>query len=392
MGETELAARAPSLAAGVGAILLVAWWASRRLGPDAAGPSAAILATTPILFVCARLAITDMLLALWVTAALLLWRESVASSGGARRRLSYGAAGAIGLAALAKGPVGPALAGAVALATWLASRPRGDGAARGLITWRGTALAAAGVALLAGPWVLLLAGRIGVEGILELLRRETIRRSLFGLDHPRPFHYFLATWWVTFFPWSLAAPFIAWKTLRGARPWDPATVFLLCWLGVALLFFSLPADKNDAYLLPAAPAAALLVARWLPRRISLAGSAAMGVLLIAGLLLGAAPLSRDRSLKELASPLAPSLRPETELIAYRLYRPSLVFYADHRARWVASGAELRRLLPAIPTATPVVMVMTEERLERLRADPRVSLEGYRVAGRQPGYVTLSRGE
>lgn len=385
LDESETAARLPSLLAALAILALTARCGNRRLGPDAGGPAAAALAVTLLFFACARLAITDMLLALWITLALMSWHEAVSATDGAvRRRRSWIAAAAIGLAVMTKGPVGPALAGAIILATAACT------GARRMITLRGAGLAMAWVALVAGPWMACLAARIGMAGIVDLLRREALERSTWGLDHPRPLYYFLATWWATFFPWSLAAPFILFRTLRPPRTRDPVSIFLLCWLLGTLVFFSLLTDKNDAYLLPAAPALALLAARWLPRRLNLGISSVMAMLLIAAVLIASAPLSRDRSLKELA--LSANLRSDGDriLISYRLYRPSLVFYANHPARWVASGAELRRMMSAIPESAAVTIVMTEARLENLRLDTGLDLGRFRIAGTQEGYVALSR--
>ena len=388
LGDTETAARLPSLMAASALLLLTAWWAERRLGAGTGGPAAMALATCLVFFVCARLAITDMLLALFVTAALMAWHEATSPDAAHPRALSWSGAAAIGVAALAKGPVGPALAGAIILLVSLAARFTRT-APRRHITARGTALAAAAMGLLCGPWLAALAARIGPDQVLEVARRETMERTLFGLDHPRPFYYFLAAFWLVFLPWSLALPFAMARARRAASPPEPVTVLLCCWLGGTVLFFSLSADKNDAWLLPAAPAVALLSARWLPRRFTLIVSAAAGAMLIAAVLFASGSLSRERSLQELALAMKPRPVADELLIGFKIYRPSLVFYADHTVRWVTSGKELRGLLRDRDADRPVTIVMESGRWDRLNDDTRgLLLARCRLTRPQVGYVAL----
>ncbi|HEY3175811.1 MAG TPA: glycosyltransferase family 39 protein [Candidatus Polarisedimenticolia bacterium] len=385
LGESEWAARLPSLLSAVALAGLIAWWASRRIGAQASVLAVASLATIPLFFACARLAITDMMLALWIGATLLIWHEAVtAKEPGARRRLSMAASLACGLAALTKGPVGALLPAAVIIATaTVARRSR-------LVTARGAAMALAGSLLVAGPWLAGLSGRIGWEGTLDLIGREGIERAVRGLDHPRPFHYFLVSFWPTFFPWSLAAPLAFVAAWRSRREADLVGLFLACWLACVILFFTMMADKNDAYLLPAAPALALMVARHVPRRIVLWTAGAMAILLVAALLSATGPLSRARSTKDLV--LAGRLDPaggrgDFTLLSYRLYKPSLVYYAGRRAVWVTSGEELRGLLAGTPEGEAVAIVMTRPRLDRMRPG---RLDGFVVVAERGGCVVLFR--
>ncbi|MFQ5845822.1 MAG: ArnT family glycosyltransferase, partial [Planctomycetota bacterium] len=339
LGTGEAAARLPSLLAAIATLGLTTWWARRRLGPGAGAPAAAALATCLIFFACARLAITDMLLALWVTATLLLWHEAVLETQRpARRRLAMAAAAACGLAFLAKGPVGVVLPALVMLAVAASSGRSGR------ITASGVLMGAAGVALVAGPWAAGLVARVGAGGVLEILRREAYERAVWGLDHPRPFHYLLVSFWATFLPWSLAAPFVLFRAARASRRGRTAAPLPLIWFATVIIFFSLLADKNDAYLLPAAPALALLVTAFLPRRLVLASAGAAAALLLAAALLAAPRLSERRSLKQAALQAGLAGRGDYTLLSYRIYRPSLVFYAGRRARWISSGAELAELL------------------------------------------------
>jgi 4-amino-4-deoxy-L-arabinose transferase-like glycosyltransferase len=386
LGESEAAARLPSLVCAVGLLGLVAWWTRLRRGRAAPAAAVAVLVTTPLFFACARLAITDTMLALWISATLLLWHEAGAMGAepAVRRGLSMAAALSCGLAVLTKGPVGALLPVLVIAATAAASRRRG------LITWRGTALALLGILLVTGPWLAGLAGRIGIGGILDLLRREGIERAVWGLDHPRPFYYLLLTFWPTFFPWSLAAPLALIGAWRARREEGTESIFAACWLAVMISFFSFVADKNDAYLLPAAPALALLVARRIPRRLLVWTAGLTALALAAAVVWASGPLSRHRSTRSLVleSRLDPAGgRGDFTLLSYRLHRPSLVYYSGRQVRWVERGEQLQKVLEEIPAGDAVALVITRARLDRLKLEV---IRQFTVIGEMDGCVVLFR--
>ncbi len=266
-GVSEAAARVPSLAAALVALLAVYFFSRAELGPGAALRAGAILLSTPLFLFLGKAAVIDMTLHALQVSALLLWYRLYLGRG--HRRLHWlGVSILLGLAMLAKGPVGflvPCLVMAVFLALrrdWGALRPKG--------TLPGALLALA-VFL---PWGALLVWRLGAapEGGLAgsmsaglrraatLLRRETLERALSGLDHPRPAWYFLVASLLVFFPWFPFLPAAlprAWKRIRRG---EPTPLFLLVWIAVVYVFFSLVRGKLITYILPAAPPIAMLLA------------------------------------------------------------------------------------------------------------------------------------
>ncbi len=385
LGVTESAARLPSLAAALATLALAARWARSRIRPSAAGPAVAALAGCLLFFSCARLAIIDMTLTFWITAALLAWHEAArARSPRARRVLAWAAALSCGLAVLAKGPVGVLLPASVIGATAVLVRvPR-------MVSWRGATTAAAGIALVTTPWLSCLVSRIGVHGVIDLLVRETYDRAVWGLDHPRPIYYFLLAGWVTLLPWSLAAPWLLYRSWKEFRAGDDAAGFLIGWFTVVLVFFSLPAGKNDAYILPAAVPLALIVARRLRPAVVAGIAAATALALVVCVVLASGPLSTARSLRQLCVTAELAARPDLVVIGYKLHRPSLVYYSGRHVRWVASGGELRRLIAATPRDATVAVVMEVRRHARLGPGLADALSEFRIAGGQPGLVALVR--
>ena len=112
------------------------------------------------------------------------------------------------------------------------------------------------------PLILQAANNPDISSYLDnLLFRQTITRYADPWHHFQPFWYFFVEvipW--AWFPLILLFP---WLVVRWAERWrerDASAVLLLGWIALVLTFFSISAAKRGVYLLPAAPALALLAA------------------------------------------------------------------------------------------------------------------------------------
>ena len=101
-----------------------------------------------------------------------------------------------------------------------------------------------------------------IAGYLDnLLFRQTITRYADPWHHFQPFWYFFVEvipW--AWFPLVLLAPWLAARWKQRWRERDAASVLLCGWIVLVLMFFSISSAKRGVYLLPAAPALALLCA------------------------------------------------------------------------------------------------------------------------------------
>ncbi len=233
--------------------LLLAWtvWRFARKHLDgAAGAWAAVfLVTTPAVIGAERMLTTDLLLVTCQTVALTSAYELWTGTGGSGTRILFYTS--MGLAFLAKGPVGWAVPLLVLTGLFLAGR-RGEKAAPWGVAWGIPFMLA--VAL---PWFLYVVSR--VPGLLEYFVDGQLASRLRsgGMGHPHPWHYYLYVFPALGLPWILAAPEGA-KTLLRRNP--GAARFLGLWALVPPFFFSLPATKLPLYVLPSYPAIALLAA------------------------------------------------------------------------------------------------------------------------------------
>jgi 4-amino-4-deoxy-L-arabinose transferase-like glycosyltransferase len=260
-GVSELSLRLPTAAAGIVATLLlyilVRSWSGRRRAVLAG----LFLATTFVVFWSARQVQMDLLLTACTLAAVL----------GATRALDRPGAGsagwllagtAAGLGFLAKGPVGLLCPGLVVVGYAIATR-------------RGRALVdpalLAGLAaffVVAAPWYLALWARGETAFLHEVLVRQNLTRFVEPWDHQNPWWYYLKYFWIDMAPWAWFVP-LTWGMAATDERERRLERLAWSWIVVIVLFFSLSASKRSPYILPVAPAVAILVAglsdRWLSR-------------------------------------------------------------------------------------------------------------------------------
>jgi 4-amino-4-deoxy-L-arabinose transferase-like glycosyltransferase len=284
LGETETAARLPSAAAGllmVGATALI----GARLYGGAAGLHAGfVLATSLLPFAYARAASMDALLAATATVASgLLGLRLLGIAGAAAVPAAYAF---MGLAVLAKGPLGVLLPGLVVLAH--AAATRSAAGLRRVVTPGGVAL----LLLVAGPWYALALRAQGRTFIDVFFLNHNLERFTSTIHHhPGPFFYYVPVVLAGLLPWSGLVV----SGLGGLRPrLSRADAYVLAWLAAPLAFFSLAGSKLPGYVLPCLPPVALLVGRsaaemtagrdapppWATRRVAAAIGLAVAALVV----------------------------------------------------------------------------------------------------------------
>jgi 4-amino-4-deoxy-L-arabinose transferase-like glycosyltransferase len=262
-GPGEWSMRLTPALSGLAGVLLV-YAATRRLHSRTAGIAAAVVLGTSLLhFGLSRVLLLDIVLSLWLSAALFCFILGVREPAGARRRwLFYGMYAAAALATLTKGLIGFLIPGAV-MFLWLLvfnqwRRLRPFYLPSGLLLFLAIAL----------PWHVVAAQRHPDWVQFYLVREHWERFTQPGHGRTEPWWFFVAVLVAGFFPWigflgGAVRDAVAggWKR-RGenAEAW-----FLVTWALFIFLFFSKSQSKLIPYLLPIFPALAALVGTWLAR-------------------------------------------------------------------------------------------------------------------------------
>lgn len=281
-GVSEWTLRLPSALSGIASVLLLYLLVEPYAGRRRARIAAALLSTTYIVFWSSRSVQMDLMLACCTLGAILAVTRVIDHGLAPWRGWTLGGI-ASGLGFLAKGPVGLICPGMV-LAAYIIARRRLRDLLRPAVL-----LGAAAFLLTAGPWYLLLWARGEVDFLTELIYRQNFLRFTEPWDHQAPWWYFLKHFWLDMLPWALFLPLAFGLTPEGP---NERRLHRLVWIWIVLpiVFFSASASKRSPYILPVAPAVAVLAAalgeRWLEGRLGRWRTVAARLLLAAlGLLL-----------------------------------------------------------------------------------------------------------
>ena len=330
-GPFEWAARVASLLGGVAAMTALYLFVRRWQGEANARWSLLALATQPLFFIGGQFANLDMLVAGCITASVLAFahaalREQEGSRSYAALAIGYGFA-ALGL--LAKGLIGLVLPGLV-IAGWLLLRRQWR------LLWR--LLWLPGILLflaIGAPWFLAMQERYPGFAHYFFVVQHFARYAQGGFNNAQPFWFLPAVLALLALPWSawLLSP----HARRAREPLArPLLQLAWVWLGVVLLFFSLPSSKLVGYILPATAPLALLAAqafaaqadRVRMQRWWRAGAAAAATACLAGVAL-AATLPRQ-SARDLGRALREQATRQERLVFLHAYYFDLPFYARWR--------------------------------------------------------------
>ena len=262
LGPSELAARLPALLFTLATAALVAWFAARLFGRESAWIAATAAAAAPLAVAFSRTVIFDSLLTFFVTLGLVACWFAVEARIAGRSAVAWSALAwvAMALGVLTKGPVALAvvLLPGLSYALWR----RAGGALCAL--WMPLRLPLGPLLFLALllPWIWAMSKEVP-EFLHYALVSETWRRMTTDqFERTGPIWYFLPSLLVGALPWSFVAlgagRRLAGRDAAGRR--DPRGVFLLLWLALPFVLFSLSHSKRPQYVLPLLPAVALLVA------------------------------------------------------------------------------------------------------------------------------------
>jgi 4-amino-4-deoxy-L-arabinose transferase-like glycosyltransferase len=349
LGPTELAARLPAYLFTLGTAAVLFWFA-RRAGYD---PWVAVIVflSMPLVVAFARTVIFDSALMFFVVAALTAFWCAVEER---NARWSILAWAAMGLAMITKGPVTFVLVLFVMIP--YAWRRKALGV---LFPLLGIAVFAAVIA----PWVWGVS-RVVPEFLRYVLVTETAARMATGeLQRTGPPWYFLPYLIGGALPWSIVA-LVSWRQQK------KADLFLLLWLLVPLVFFSISQSKRPQYILPLMPAVALLVARvWSEARTR---AAAIVVALLGAILL-AAPL------------IVPRVKMKPEIAAVAPQTALILGLAFALGGAIALFAKRKELVLAALTLPVIVLPFASDPLLRAIAERRSTKS--MVAEMQPHLTT-----
>jgi 4-amino-4-deoxy-L-arabinose transferase-like glycosyltransferase len=265
-GVSDWAARLPSAVDATLAVIAVCVFL-RHFRPGFQVDGALMTASAAGVVGFSRAASTDMPLAAAFTIAMLAWFAWHES----HRRLYLATFYLfLALAALAKGPVGPVLAGLIVLIFALLRR---DYRLLRRTLWLPGIIVFCAVAL---PWYVAVQLR-NPDFFHQFILEHNLAR--FGTNlyhHQQPLWYYAPVTLLALLPWTI---FVAEAVTENIRLWwsegrnsasseHSLNLFLITWLFVPVIFFSLSQSKLPGYILPALPAGTILLAEYVRRHVT----------------------------------------------------------------------------------------------------------------------------
>lgn len=250
-GVSEWSARLPSALAALGCLLVVYFFTRLRWGEWTALWSPLILLTTIEFFALARIVIFDMSLTFFITLVLCAFYEAAHAEGAGRRQvLCLVMYLALAAATLIKGLVGVVVPGMV-IFSYLALSGQW-GILRRIYPVAGALLFFA----LVLPWYLQVEARNA--GYLKYFFWDEHfgRFTTSAFRRSGPWYYFFGVVIVGFLPWSVLLPAAARNAWRERR--DDKSLFLILWVLLPFIFFSVSKSKLPHYILPIFPPLAVL--------------------------------------------------------------------------------------------------------------------------------------
>lgn len=266
-GISDWAARIPAAGHAL-TLVLVMFCFMRRFRPGAEIDAALITASSAAVIGFARGASTDMVLSSHFTMAMLAWWAWHET--GRKLWLAFFYI-LLAFGTLSKGPVAPGLAVLLVLAYTLLRRDK-----RIFLhsLWPPGFLL---FFLIALPWYIAVQLKVPQFFRIFFVEHNLERFGTNLYQHSQPFWYYLPVFLLSMLPWTIFTLMAIVASIRN-KVWrsqeqhdgdprdDPRlALFLLLWIVIPIVFFSISRSKLPGYILPAIPAAALLTADYLHR-------------------------------------------------------------------------------------------------------------------------------
>ncbi len=255
-GAHPWSARLWCVLTGLLAIVAIGWAGARLFGREAGGYAAAILGSSLLFVFAAHINTLDIGVAafLAVGMACFLVAQFDPTALHLRARLNLLMWAALALAVLSKGLIGVVLPGLI-LGLYMLWQ-RDWGVLRRVSLVPGVLM----LLVLCAPWFILIC-RLHPDFFEYFFIREHFTRFLTSADgRSKVFGFFLPVVLLGLFPWTLLLPWskTGWRAIGAG---GPAQRFLLVWVGVVFVFFSVSHSQLPFYILPVFPALALLLGR-----------------------------------------------------------------------------------------------------------------------------------
>jgi len=378
-GVSEWAARLGPAICGLLTIAAV-WWVGREI--DLGFQSLVVTATCLGLIVFSRAASFDVVITMTTTWALAFFLLHELDTKRNKHWLLIGFYCFVGVSLLAKGLVGIVIPFGVVGLYYILRRRWPQRSVLLSLIW-GVPLALAVSAIWYGPVI----AKHGWRFVDDFFVQHHFARYVSNkYHHPQPIYFYPAIILMLALPWTVQfvealvkARRWAW---RGADNLSVVRVFSFAWLLLPIVFFSFSSSKLPGYVLPALPAAALLIADVLrPRKpvVFVSIASATVVLVLIALTFAAEPFAERESVKHLLVLADARGFANAPVLAQRSDDRSAEFYAYDRGVYNAQGEPVTfdemSVSEARARGGKFVVLIPVQYVENFRGSPGIEVIG-----------------
>lgn len=264
-GVSEFAARIPSALCGALLVLGTFIFCRQFISQRASFLAAITLLSSPLFLVVGHFALTDMPLALLVSASAAMLFSALKTS---RKWLIYPAYVIAGLAVLQKGPIGLFLIG-IGLLIYLIVTSKSIKEFFQSVFSLNPIVGILIVLAISLPWYVTESVITKGAFLKEFFGRQTFSRISGTLDHLLPFWFYIPVVIAGTFPWSLfslgTGNLVAHSLKKRFTKSNRTPLIIFCFLSTSaiFLFFSIVPSKLPTYIIPVLPPAAVLTGIYL---------------------------------------------------------------------------------------------------------------------------------
>ncbi len=249
LGINAFATRLPIALSAIFGIAFFYCFSKKLFDKETAFFSSILLLTTTGYFLVGRFAVIDMLMTCFLSLALFCLMTACLAQ---KPRYYLAAYTFMGLAFLTKGLIGIVLPSLIffSFLVWTKNL-RELGKTK---IWLGAII----IAAITLPWIVIISKKEPEFFNTFIVKQHFSRFATGTFGRKRPIWFFLPILIGTAFPWTLFAPAAVLQGMKQSLS-KQKIQFLLCWIAVIFVFFSIPKSKLPYYLLPLSMPMALLI-------------------------------------------------------------------------------------------------------------------------------------
>jgi 4-amino-4-deoxy-L-arabinose transferase-like glycosyltransferase len=256
-GVNSLGVRFPSIFSAILGIFLTHIFTKHFFDKNIADLAAIVLTTSVGYFFMGRYGMIDMLMTLFLSAALFSLGAAVIRKNSCLYLAAYFF---MALALITKGLIGVVLPVLVFVSYLVWTKNLGE-IKHARLGW---GLLIIGIVFI--PWGIAISMREPEFSYVFFIQQQFERFATGTFGRSRPFWFFIPIFAAFAFPWSIFLPTAAIQSFHSEKGDRQKVVqFLICWIAMTFIFFSIPKSKLPYYILPVSVPMAVLVAIWFHR-------------------------------------------------------------------------------------------------------------------------------